>query len=56
MNSFDIPRRDLGWMVLFILGINAFHFVIHIGDFLLGVKQQITFFWEIKSAIPFSSN
>jgi hypothetical protein len=35
-------------LVLFILGINAFHFyVIHIGDFLLGVKQQITFFWEV---------
>jgi hypothetical protein len=38
-------------LVLFILGINAFHFfyVIHIG------VKQITFFWEIKSAIPFSS-
>jgi hypothetical protein len=54
MNSF-IPREGLGMLVLFILGINAFFYVIHIGDFLLRVKQQITFFWEM-SAIPFSSN
>jgi hypothetical protein len=40
-------------LVLFILGINAFHYVIHIGDFLLGVKANN--FLGIKSAIPFSS-